>query len=87
MIDDHRDEVVQAERVALRLCLVQKLGGHDNRGGPAQRFESYAVMRTARGARPSVADRRQHNVVVGGNGLDQCAIRVLGKAFLAIVVD
>ena len=77
MIDDHRDEVVQAERVALRLCLVQKLGSHDNRGWPAQRFESDAVMRTARSARPLVADRRQHNVVIGGDGLDHCPVRVL----------
>src|SRR5215831_2392248 len=87
MIDDHWDESAHTQRVALHLGLVQKLCGDNDRCRPAQCFESDAVMRTARSARPSVADRRQHNVVVGGNGLDQCGVRVLGKAFLAIVVD
>jgi len=77
MVDNHRGEVVHTERLALHLRLVQELGGDDNCCRPAQCFESDAVMRTARSARPSVADRRQHNVVIGGDGLDQCPLRVL----------
>ena len=77
MVDNHQGEIVHAERMALRLCLVQELGGDDNRCRPAQCFESDAVMRTARSARPSVADRGHHNVGIAGDGLDQCPVRVL----------
>jgi hypothetical protein len=77
MVDNDRGEIAHAERMALHLCLVQELGSDDNRGRPAQCFESDAVMRTARSARPSVADRRQHHVVIGGDGLDHCPVRVL----------
>ena len=70
MVDNHRDEIAHAQRVALRLGLVQELGGDDDRRRPARSLESDAVMRTARSARPSVADRRQHNVVFGCDGLD-----------------
>ena len=77
MVDNHRGEIVHAERTALHLCLVQELGGDDNRCRPAQCFESDAVMRTARSARPSVADRGQHDVGIGSDGLDQCPVRVL----------
>jgi hypothetical protein len=87
MIDNDRHKIAHAERVALHLRFVQKLGGDNDRCRPAQCFETDAVMRTARRARPSVADRRQYNVVVRGNGLDQCGIRVLRKAFLAIMID
>ena len=77
MVDNHRGEIAHAERMALHFCLVQKLDGDDNGCRPAQCFESDAVMRTARSARPSVADRGQHNVGIGGDGLDQCPVRVL----------
>src|SRR6266853_4697090 len=50
MIDHHWGEVAHAERIALHLRLVQKLGGDDDRGRSAQCFESDAVMRTARSA-------------------------------------
>jgi hypothetical protein len=50
VVDDHRDQIAHTEGVALHLRLVQKLGGDDNRGRPAQRFQSNAVMRTARSA-------------------------------------
>jgi hypothetical protein len=35
MIDNHRDKVAHAERVALHLRLVQKLCGDNDRGRPA----------------------------------------------------
>jgi hypothetical protein len=50
VVDDHRDEVGHAERVALHLGLVQELGRDDDRGRAAQGFEADAVMRTARRA-------------------------------------
>ena len=77
MIDNRRDKIAHTERIALYFRLVEELGGDNDRCRPAQCFESDAVMRTARSARPSVADRRQHNVVIGGDGLDQCPLRVL----------
>jgi hypothetical protein len=38
MVDDHRDEIGQAERIALHLGLVQELGGDDDRSRAAQGF-------------------------------------------------
>ena len=70
MIDNCGGKIAHAERIALHFCLVQELGGDDDRCRPAQSFESDAVMRTARSARPSVTDRRQYDVVVDGDGLD-----------------
>jgi hypothetical protein len=35
MIDNHRGEIAHAERLALHLCLVPKLGGDDDRCRPA----------------------------------------------------
>ena len=71
VLDDHRDEIAHAEGVALQLRLALELGGDDDRARAAQRFESNAVMRTARCARPSIADCRHHNVVVGRNRFEQ----------------
>src|SRR5438132_7660234 len=87
MIDHRRGEIVHAERLALHLRLVQKLGGDDHCRRPARRFQSDAVMRTARSARPSVADRRYHDVVIGRDRRDQRRVGVLGKALLAVVID
>ena len=67
MIDHNRHEIGHAERGTLHLGLVQKFGGHNNRGRPPQRFQFDAVMRTARRARPSIADRGQDDVVFGSN--------------------
>jgi hypothetical protein len=35
MIDNHRSEVMHAERVTLHFGFVQELGGDDDRGWPA----------------------------------------------------
>jgi hypothetical protein len=35
MVDNHRGEIVHAQRVALRLRFVQKLGRDNHRGRPA----------------------------------------------------
>jgi hypothetical protein len=86
MLDYDGDEIAHAERVALDLSLVQEFGGDDDRCRATGRFELDAVMRTARSARPSVADRGQHDVVFGRDRLDQPWIGVLGKALLAIIV-
>ena len=75
------DEVGHAERGALNLRLVQKLARDHDRGRPAQRFECNAIMRTARRARPSIADRGQDDVVVGGDLGDQCGIGGFGRSF------
>ena len=58
MINNRRSEARHTERIALHLRLVQELGSDDHRRRATQRFESDSVMRTARRARPSVADRR-----------------------------
>ena len=87
MLDDHWDEIAHIKSVALYLRLVEEFGGDNDRCRPAQYFESDAVMRTARSARPSVADCRQYNVVISGDYLDQCGIHILGKALLAVVID
>ena len=71
MFDHDQGEIGHAERIALRLCLVQEFRSDDNCRGAAGGFQSDAVMRTARRARPSVADRGHHNVVIGRNGRDQ----------------
>jgi phosphomannomutase len=65
MIDDDRGKIGHAERVALHLGLVQKFGRDDDRGRAAQAFETDSVMRTARRAGASIADRGQDDVVVG----------------------
>lgn len=86
VVDYDRGEVAHAERVALHLCLVQELRGDDNCRGAAGGFQSDAVMRTARRARPSVADRGHHDVVVHSDGRDQRRVGLLGEALLAVVV-
>ena len=50
VIDDDGVEVGHAERGALHLGLIQEFGRDDDRRRPSQRFESDAVMRTARRA-------------------------------------
>jgi hypothetical protein len=87
VIDHDRREVGHAERVALHLRLVQEFGGDDDRGRPSQRFELDAVMRTARRARPSIADRGQDDVVIGGDRGEQRWIGILREALLAVVID
>jgi hypothetical protein len=86
VLDDHRGKIVHPERVALHLRFVQEFGCDDDRRRPAGGFESDAVMRTARRARPSVADCCQHDVVIGCDGLDQRRISLFGEAFLAVIV-
>ena len=71
VLDHDGVKIAHAERVALHLRLVQELRGDDNCRGAAGGFQSDAVMRTARRARPSVADRGHHDVVIGGDGCDQ----------------
>src|SRR5215469_1854393 len=87
MVDHDRHKVAHAERIALDLCLMQEFGRDDDRCRMPSGFEPDAIMHTARCARPSVADCGQHNVVIGGDGLDQRRIGLLGKAFLAVIVD
>jgi hypothetical protein len=58
MLDHDRGEIVHAKRVPLHLGLVQEFGGDDDRRRAAGSFESDAIMRTARCARPSIANRR-----------------------------
>ena len=77
VFDHDRNKLGHAERVALHLCFVQKFDCHDDCGRAAGGFEPDAVMRTARRTRPSVADRRQDDVVIGCDRLDQCGIRIL----------
>ena len=86
VLDHDGVKIAHAERVALHLRLVQELRGDDNCRGAAGGFQSDAVMRTARRAGPSVADRRQDNIVIVRDGLDQCWISFLGEAFLAVVI-
>jgi hypothetical protein len=71
VFDHDRGEIAHAERITLHLRLVQEFRGHDNCRGAAGGFQSDAVMRTARRARPSVTDRGEHDVVGGGDGRDQ----------------
>ena len=71
VFDDDRGEIVHTESITLHLCLVQEFRGHDNCRGAAGGFQSNAVMRTARRARPSIADRGHRDVVIGGDGRDQ----------------
>ena len=86
-VSDHdRGEIVHAERIALHLCLMQEFRSDDNCRGAAGGFQSDAVMRTARRARPSVADRGHHDVVIGGNGRDQRWVGLLREALLAVIV-
>ena len=80
-------EVRHAERGALHFGLVQKFGGDNDRDRPSERFESDSVMRTARRARPSIADRGQDDVVLGGDCRHQRRVGGFGKTFLAVVVD
>ena len=87
MTDHNRSQIGHSERVTLHPRLVQEFGGDDDRRRAAQGFESNAVMRTARGARPSIADRRQHDVVFSGDRRDQLGVGVLRKAFLAVIID
>ena len=77
VVDDDRSEILHAERGALHLCLVQELGGDDHCRGAAGCFETDAVMRTARRARPSIADRRQDDIVGVGDCRKQGRIGVL----------
>ena len=56
---------------ALHLGLVDEFGGDDDRGGPSQGFERNSVMRTARRARPSIADSGQDDVVLGSDRREQ----------------
>lgn len=77
VVDDHREQIAHAEGIALQLGLALELGGDDDRRRAAERFEGNAVMRTARSARPSIANRRHHNVVIGCNSFEQCSSRVL----------
>lgn len=86
VLDHDWGEIAHAERIALHLRLVQELRGDDNCGGAAGCFETDAVMRTARRARPSVADRGHHDVVVHSDGRDQRRVGLLGEALLAVVV-
>jgi hypothetical protein len=58
VLDDDRQQIWHAERVALHLGLVPKFAGDDDRRRAAQGFESDGIMRTARGAGASIADRR-----------------------------
>jgi len=71
VVDHDGREVGHTEGGALHLGLVRELGGNDDRGRAAQGFEGDAVMRTARRARPSIADRGQDDVVLGGDPRDQ----------------
>jgi hypothetical protein len=77
MINNHRGQIAHAEGVPLRLRLALELGGNDDRRRATQYFEGNAIMRTARGARPSIAYRRHHNVVVGRNRFEQRRGRAL----------
>ena len=77
VLDHDQSEIAHAERIALHLRLVQELRGDDNCGGAAGGFQSDAVMRTARRARPSVADRGQDDVALGGDCREQGRIGVL----------
>jgi hypothetical protein len=86
VVNYDRGEVAHAERVALHLCLVQEFRSDDNCRGAAGGFQSDAVMRTARRARPSVADRGHHDVVIGSDGRDQRRVGFLGEVLLAVVV-
>ena len=70
VVDDYGSEIAHPKRVALHLRLVQEFGRDNNRCGAAGGFQSDAVMRTARRARPSVTYRRQHDVVIGRDGRD-----------------
>src|SRR5712691_2527053 len=67
VIDDDRVQVRHAERGPLDLGFVEEFARYDDCGWPPQPFECDAIMRTARCARPSIADRGQDDVVVGGN--------------------
>ena len=86
VIDYYRGEFRHAERSTLHLRLVHKFSGYHNRGGATGGFELDGVMRTARRARPSVANRRQYDVVIGRNRLDQRRIGVFGETLFAIVL-
>lgn len=77
MVDDDRRQIGQAQRVALHQRLVQKLAGDDDRRRAAQGFETDGVMRTARRARASIADRRENDVVLGGDLRDERRIGIL----------
>jgi hypothetical protein len=77
VLDDHRNEITHAEGIALQLGLALELGGDDDRCRAAERFEGNAVMRTARSARPSIANRRHHNIVIGRNRFEQRRRRIL----------
>ncbi len=87
VLDHDWVKIAHAERVALHLRLVQEFGGDDDRGRPSQRFELDAVMRTARRARPSIADRGQDDVVGGGDRGEQRWIGILREALLTVVID
>src|ERR1700731_5056400 len=83
MLDHDGVKIVHAERVALHLRLVQELRSDDNCRGAAGGFQSDAVMRTARRARPSIADCGHHDVVsaamvaisVGSASLEKLSLR------------
>ena len=82
MIDDGRSEIGHAEGLALHQRFVQEFGGDDDRGRAAQGFEADGVMRTARRARASIADRGQDHIVFGRDGFDQSRIGVFRKLSL-----
>jgi len=77
VLNDDGNELVHAECIALHLRLVQKLRGDDDRRRAAGGFEPDPVMRTARRARPSVADRGQYDVVHRGDRHYQCRVSIL----------
>jgi len=74
MVDHGRGKIGHAERLPLHCGLMHEFRGHDDRRRAARLFQSYAVMHTARGARPSVADRDKDDVVLLRNPGDQGGI-------------
>jgi hypothetical protein len=77
VLDYNRGEFRHAERGTLYLRLVQEFSGYDDRSRATEGLELDGVMRTARRARPSVADRRQYDVVFGRYHLNQRRIGIL----------
>ena len=87
MVYNHRLQTRHAQRGALGDALSDEFLGDDDRRWAAEGFEFYAVVQTARCARPSIADSGDHYVVGRSNLGDHRRIGGEREAPLHVVVD
>jgi hypothetical protein len=85
--DDHRFDLFSTEDGTLHLGFTGECGGNDNRGGNPSTFEPDRVVQTARRAGSSIAYGGDHNVVLGGNPIEECGGCDSRETFLRVLSD